>query len=103
MPSKKAKKPVHLPDGRHVATVGSDELWCLYRRGVAPEDMVMAELARRKDPRPRKYVAGPSFSGGSQRKYPAAAKPERSKPGRPDRPSNVKDAKKDAKKGAEEK
>lgn len=102
MPSRKAKKPNHLPDGRHVATVSSDELWGLYRSGRAAEAMVQRELIFRGDPVPRAYSRDyVPFSGGARAGMKLDTSTARPKRDKPDRPSNVKDTKKDKKKNEE--
>ncbi len=106
MPSRKAKKPNHLPDGRHIATVCTDELivngYLYCQRGNVPFSVVDAELTRRAAPKARQPRVGyVPFSGGSSghRKVVQAEPPK--KHDKPNRPTNVKDAKKDAKKNAE--
>jgi len=102
MPSRKAKKPGHLPDGRHVATVANDELWGLCRRGLADAAMVQKELSFRGDAKPKAYKETyVPFSGGASKDHKIVRTEPTKKAGKPDRPTNVKDAKKDKKKNAE--
>lgn len=97
MPSKKAKNPGHLPDGRHVATVCTDELLTL-----AGSKMVDSELARRKAPKPREYGEGyVSFPSQTRNVDGWNSAPTVKKAERPDRPSRVKDARKDKKRNGE--
>jgi hypothetical protein len=90
-------------NGRHVATICDDELRNLAVLYPTARGLVMAELSGR--PQRGKRTEKPGyvpFSGGSRPRHgyvDAAA--ERPKPAHPDRPTNVKDAKKDRKKGEE--
>jgi hypothetical protein len=108
MPSKKAKNPGHLPDGRHVATVCTDELilngimYC--QQGHVSQKIVDDELVLRDAPKARqpaeRYVP---FSGGANARRERsvlveALKDAMKKAERPDRPTRVKDVKKDKKK-----
>lgn len=100
--SKKKTRKNHLPDGRHIATVCSEELWILYRQGRAEERMVLKELAFRGDPKPRALEKGyVPFKGGSRTNVKLDTATAQAKPEKPAQASNVRDAKKDKKKGGE--
>lgn len=104
MASRKAKSKKHLPDGRHVATVCTDELmtWaaqCLYGNVRKAAE---SELAKRKAPRTRTYKPGPSFPLQTANALKHVGESPSKKSARPDMPTKIKDAKKDRKKNPEQ-
>jgi hypothetical protein len=60
----------HLPDGRHVATVCDDALRYLWRWGLADQDMIEHELARRPKRQARTVAKGYVHFGSGMRGRP---------------------------------
>ena len=94
--------PERFIGGRHVATISTDELWYLYRQGRAVEEGVNSELAFRMPAKTRTVAKGyVPFSRGLVGAIPKGSAEQGQKRDHPNRPSNVKDAKKDRKKNEE--